>query len=229
MRRVVIPELLDTDAGTPAEIRGSLRDLRFFNARFGGVRTTSYLIGQVARRTGARSLSLLEVAAGSGYVADRTRSRLRHQGIELNPVLLDRSPAHLNGSGSAVAGQALALPFADASFDLVGCNLFVHHLEPEEVIRFVREALRVCRRALLINDLIRHPLHLFLVYAGMPLYRSRLTRHDAPASVRRAYTVEEMQALLARAGGARFEFSRHYLFRMGVILWKEYGQKRNDL
>ncbi len=223
MRRVVIPELLDTDAGTPAEIRGSLRDLRFFNARFGGVRTTSYLIGQVARQAGARSLSLLEVAAGSGYVADRTRSRLRRQGIELNPVLLDRSPAHLNGSGSAVAAHALALPFADASFDLVGCNLFVHHLEPEEVIRFVREGLRVCRRAVLINDLIRHPVHLFLVYAGLPLYRSRLTRHDAPASVRRAYTVEEMQAMLAPAGAARLEFSRHYLFRMGVILWKEPG------
>ncbi len=223
MRRVVIPELLDTDAGTPAEIRGSLRDLRFFNARFGGVRTTSYLVGEVARQAGARSLSLLEVAAGSGYVAGRTRSRLRRRGIELNPVLLDRSPAHLNGSGSAVAADALALPFADASFDLVGSNLFVHHLEPEEVIRFVREALRVCRRAVLINDLIRHPLHLFLVYAGMPLYRSRITRHDAPASVRRAYTVEEMQDMLARAGAARLEFSRHYLFRMGVILWKEHG------
>ena len=229
MRRVVIPELLDTDAGTPAEIRGSLRDLRFFNARFGGVSTTTQLIGQVARRAGTHSLSLLEVAAGSGYVADRTRFCLRRQGIELNPVLLDRSPAHLNGSGPAVVAEALALPFADASFDLVGSNLFVHHLEPEELICFVRESLRVCRRAVLINDLIRHPLHLFLVYAGLPLYRSRLTRHDAPASVRRAYTVEEMRALLARAGASPVEFSRHYLFRMGVILWKEHGQRRNNL
>jgi ubiquinone/menaquinone biosynthesis C-methylase UbiE len=229
MRRVVIPELLDTDAGTPAEIRGSLRDLRFFNARFGGVKTTTHLIGQVARQAGARSLSLLEVAAGSGYVAGRTRSRLRRHGIELQPVLLDRSSAHLNGSGPAVVADARALPFADASFDLVGSNLFVHHLEPEEVICFVREALRVCRRAVLVNDLIRHPLHLFLAYAGLPLYRSRLTRHDAPASVRRAYTVEEMHDLLARAGAARLDFSRHYLFRMGVIVWKEYGQKRKNL
>lgn len=223
MRRVVIPELLDTDAGTPAEIRGSLRDLRFFNARFGGVRATTHLIGQVARRSGKRSLSLLEVAAGTGYVAGRTRARLRRQGIELNPVLLDRSRAHLNGSGPAVVGEALALPFADASFDLVSCNLFLHHLEPDEIIRFVSEALRVCRVAVLINDLIRHPLHLLLVFAGLPLYRSRLTRHDAPASVRRAYTVEEMRALLAPSGAARLQFSRHYLFRMGVIAWKEAG------
>ena len=223
MRRVVIPELLDTDAGTPAEIRGSLRDLRFFNSRFGGVRATTHLIGQVAGQTGARSLSLLEVAAGTGYVAGRTRSRLRRHGIELSTTLLDRSRAHLNGNERSVVADARALPFADASFDLVGSNLFVHHLEPEELLNFVREGLRVCRLAVLINDLIRHPLHLLLVYAGFPLYRSRLTRHDAPASVRRAYTVEEMRALLARAGASRLQFSRHYLFRMGVIIWKEHG------
>jgi hypothetical protein len=220
MRRVVIPELLDTDAGTPAEIRGSLRDLRFINTCFGGVRTTTWLVEQAARHAGKRSLSLLEVAAGSGYVPERTRAVLRRRGIELHPTLLDRSPAHLNNSRPAVVGDALALPFSDASFDLVSCSLFAHHLEPAELPRFVREGLRVCRLALLINDLIRHPLHLLLVYAGLPLYRSRLTRHDAVASVRRAYTVEEMRALLAGAAASHLEFSRHYLFRMGVLVWK---------
>ena len=220
MRRVVIPELLDTDAGTPAEIRGSLRDLRFINTYFGGVRATTWLVAQAARHAGQRSLSLLEVAAGSGYVPERTRAVLRRRGIELHPTLLDRSPAHLNSSRPAVVGDALALPFNDASFDLVSCSLFAHHLEPEELQRFVREGLRVCRLALLINDLIRHPLHLLLVYAGLPLYRSRLTRHDAVASVRRAYTVEEMRALLGGAAASRLEFSRHYLFRMGVLVWK---------
>jgi ubiquinone/menaquinone biosynthesis C-methylase UbiE len=223
MRRVVIPELLDTDSGTSAEVRGSLRDLRFFNSYFGGISSTTRLIEQVALKTGTRSLSLLEVAAGTGYVAARTRSRLRRHGIEVNTTLLDRSRAHLNGSELSVVADAQALPFADASFDLACSNLFVHHLEPEELIQFVREALRVCRRAVLINDLIRHPLHLFLVYAGLPLYRSRLTRHDAPASVRRAYTVEEMRTMLARAGAARLDFSRHYMFRMGVIIWKKNG------
>ena len=57
----------------------------------------------------------------------------------------------------------------------------------------MNEGLRVCRVAVLINDLVRDGLHLSLVYAGLPLYRSRLTRHDAPASVRQAYTPAEMQ------------------------------------
>jgi ubiquinone/menaquinone biosynthesis C-methylase UbiE len=225
MHRVVIPELLDMDAGTPAEIRGSLRDLRFINSWFGGVRTTTRLVEQVAHQAGKPSLSLLEVAAGSGYVPERTSAVLRRRGIQLSPTLLDRSPAHLNSSQPAVAADAVALPFRDGSFDVVSCSLFAHHLEPEELLRFVREGLRVCRLAVLINDLIRHYLHLWLVYAGFPLYRSRLTRHDAVASVRRAYTIDEMRALLSRAGAARLNFSRHYLFRMGVIVWKGQGEE----
>jgi hypothetical protein len=59
------------------------------------------------------------------------------------------------------------------------------------------------------------------VYAGYPLYRSRLTRHDGPASVRQAYTAEEMRNMLAESRAARVEVSLHYLFRMGVIAWKE--------
>jgi len=87
-------------------------------------------------------------------------------------------------------------------------------------VEFAKEALRVARTAVLINDLIRHPLHLALVYAGVPMYRSRLTRHDAPASVRQAYTPEEMCTMLKLTSAAKIEMSRHYLFRMGVIAWK---------
>ena len=81
---------------------------------------------------------------------------------------------------------------------------------------------------MLINDLVRHPLHMSLVYAGLPLYRSRLTRHDAPASVRQAYTPEEMQTLLAQTSAARVEIHRHYLFRMGVIAWKHVTWSRSS-
>ena len=128
-----------------------------------------------------------------------------------------------------MAGDALALPFRDASFDLVSCNLFAHHLSPEAIVEFATEALRVCRVAVLINDLVREPLHLSLVYAGLPLYRSRLTRHDAPASVRQAYTPDEMRDLLARTSAARVEIHRHYLFRMGVIAWKENGRRTSGV
>jgi hypothetical protein len=91
---------------------------------------------------------------------------------------------------------------------------------PDTFARFMSEALQVCRIAVLVNDVVRHPLHLALVYAGLPLFRSRLTRHDAIASVRQGYTPGEMRQLVEKTSAARVDISNHYLFRMGAIAWK---------
>jgi len=220
MRRKVIAELLDDDLGTPAEISSSLADLRGINERFGGTSTTLHMLERLAAKCGRHELALLEVAAGAGDVPLAAKRRLAAKGVELRVVLLDRMASHLNGQTAAVCGDALQLPFSDGAFDAVSCCLFAHHLEPHEVRQFVREALRVARRAVLINDLIRSRLHLWLVYASLPLFRSRLTRHDAPASVQRAYTIQEMRSMLQDRPGARVEISRHFLYRMGVAVWK---------
>lgn len=221
MKRVMIAELLDTDSGSPAEVEGSLADLRWFNRWFGGISTTHAMVQEVAGKLGASSLSWLEVATGSGDVPAAVRQRMEGAGVRLDVTTLDRARSHLSNNHSAVVGDALALPFADASFDIVGCGLFAHHLSPQQLVQFVNEGLRVCRVAMLINDLQRHALHLAVAYAGLPLYRSRLTRHDAPASVRQAYTPEEICSLLQPTPAARVEIHHQYLFRMGVIVWRK--------
>lgn len=260
MKRLPTLELLDTDAGTPAEVAASLSDLRMINRWFGGVDTMVRLVKRVfvneaprdgardifARQTGDKpvSLSLLDVASGTGYVPHAAREKLLRQGLHLEVTLLDRIGSHFGGASEVLAresvdrasnafaprngtrprlliGSALSLPFRDSSFDLVSSVLFVHHLGPDELVRFVNESLRVCRLAVLINDLIRDPIHLALVYSGFPLYRSRLTRNDAPASVRQAYTRDEMRDILSHTNAARVEIDFHYLYRMGVVAWKE--------
>ena len=220
MKRRPSLELLDCDAGTEREIDGSLRDLQMFNQWFGGVRTTEKLVRRALAEKSGQSASLLDVAAGAGFVPSKIQERLSPK-LDLTITLLDRARSHLNGSDRAVAGDALALPFADSSFDLVCCNLFVHHLAPDELRRFAREALRVCRVAFLVNDVIRSPIHLALTYAGFPLYRSRITRNDAPASVRQAYTSAELRDLLQPLTAGRVQISRHYLYRVGIIAWKQ--------
>jgi ubiquinone/menaquinone biosynthesis C-methylase UbiE len=220
MNRVPSIELLDNDEGTPEEISASLGDLRNINRWFGGLSTTESMVKQVARASGSSRLSLLEVASGRGDVPKAVDENIRHEGIELDITLSDRSAAHLDHRFPAVAADVLSLPFPDNSFDVVHSALFMHHFAPEQVVSCVRESLRVCRKAVLINDVVRHGLHLMLVYAGLPLFRSRMTHNDAPASVRQAYTMAEMRDMLRQIPGARVDISPHYLFRMGVIVWK---------
>jgi ubiquinone/menaquinone biosynthesis C-methylase UbiE len=222
MKRRPTLELLDSDSGTPAEVEGSLRDLQSFNHRLGGVSTTRDLIHSVSRQTGKTNFSLLEIAAGTGFVPIQAGRDLTKDGLNLEVTLLDRALTHLprNGSTHKVAADALSIPFSSSAFDLVSCTLFLHHLAPEEVVNFARESLRVSRVAVLVNDLVRHPLHLALAYAGVPIYRSRITRNDAPASVKQAYTIEEMSGFFRGAGAAKVQTQKHFLFRMGVIAWK---------
>jgi len=222
MKRRPMPELLDTDAGTPQEVADSLLDLRWFNRWFGGIGTAQALIQNVTSKTGRRNLSLLEVAAGDGFVPRLLAEKFEWGGVRLQTTLLDRVPSHLpaNGPTPKVAGDALRLPFRNNSFDLVSSSLFVHHLSPDQAVQFARDALRVSRVAVLVHDLVRNPLHLALAYAGVPLYRSRLTRNDAPASVWQAYTADEMAGFFRDAGAAAVEVRVHYLFRMGVTAWK---------
>jgi ubiquinone/menaquinone biosynthesis C-methylase UbiE len=237
MHRTVIPELLDTDTGTSREVEDSLADLRVINRYFGGLHTMTQLILRVARERNTRKISWVDVGGGTGDLAALTSKALRKYGIELQTTLLDRMPSHMsaavggqtrdlpgtgkNGLHSSIGADALALPFKDNSFDVVGCSLFVHHLEPQQVLEFAGQALRIARHAFLINDLVRHPMHLALAYAGYALYRSPLTRHDSVASVRRAYTLEEIENMLRQTDAERIEMRKFFLFRMGVIAWKK--------
>lgn len=225
---MVVPELLDSDSGTEDEIRGSLADLRRINRWFGGISTTRTMLDLVAKQTGLRRLSLLEVAAGSGDVPVEAARQLQRRGIKLDVTLLDRSQSHLNGYHRSLVGDALALPFRDFSFDTVSCGLFAHHLEPAELRTFVQDALRVCRVAVLINDLRRSPLHLALIYGGMPLFRSPITRHDAVASVRRSYTPDDFRSMFEDWGLRSTTIMNTYLFRMGVVIWKQPQRQRDN-
>ena len=124
MRRIPTHEFLDNDEGTPREIADAITDLRMFNRWFGGLSCTSRLVEQVARKTKSSSLSWLDVAAGGGYVPRTVRDRLATSNLVFDITLLDRVATHLGNGARAVVGDALALPFRDASFDLVSSELF---------------------------------------------------------------------------------------------------------
>jgi hypothetical protein len=104
----------------------------------------------------------------------------------------------------------------------VGSCLFLHHLRDSDARIFLAEALRVARIAVVINDLERHPLHYLLSRIASLVDPSRLSRHDGPVSVRRAYTTLELDRML-RACGYRFQVHRGFLFRLGLVIWKHHG------
>src|SRR5271168_5175735 len=69
MQRVNAPEILDSDACSPADVEATLRDIGRVNRWFGGVATTQKMVERSAEVSGTKHFSLLEVAAGSGALS----------------------------------------------------------------------------------------------------------------------------------------------------------------
>jgi len=230
MKRVVAEELLDMPNQSPIDVALCLDDLRSVNRRAGGNKLHSALLQRAsAGLDTAETMQLLEVASGRADVLQHAALGLQRNGYKLQITLLDQKTEHFPSTShweaqlpkpECVLGDALAMPFADNSFDIVSCCLFVHHLRPEEFAQFLASALRIARHAVVINDLERSRIHWLLAHAGRVKYRSRLTKYDAAVSVRRAYTLKEMQEMLINTGH-RFDCWRAYLFRLGAIIWKK--------
>lgn len=95
-----------------------------------------------------RPSSLLDVGCGDGAFITAARARgCRAHGIDADEAGIQK----LRAEGlSAEVGRAEALPFGDASFDLVTFSYTTHHLA--DLPRALAEALRVARTAVLILE-----------------------------------------------------------------------------
>jgi hypothetical protein len=225
MRRITCSELLDEDRGTGREIRDSLDDLWRINRWLGGVSASLRLLQDFFARAGVHPVRVLDVGAGDSRLTRQLQMELQRRGLQAEFTVLDRRLSHVrNGHKSAGATQpvvadALALPFADRSFNVVMCNLFFHHFSDEPAKQLLYGMAAIASEAVIINDLERHRLPYLFIRCAPWFARSPITRHDAPASVRQAYTRSELAALAAAAGFTDFDVRRLMPFRLGLTLW----------
>jgi ubiquinone/menaquinone biosynthesis C-methylase UbiE len=204
------PELLDRPDHDLDLLAGNFRDIERVNRWLGGSRLTiralRSLLGNGNSLPTFDSLSVLDVGSGSGDIPAAVRGWATRQGMTGLSINCDLSPAILRLSRSPerllpVAADGRALPLRSGQVDVACCSLVIHHLEPSDAISLLREMARVSRRGVVVNDLVRGRVG----YAGSLLLsrlttRNRLTRHDAPLSVRRAYTRAELLELFGEAG-----------------------------
>jgi len=147
----------------------------------------------------------------------------KQRGIVLDVIALDCSARHLQvarewvGSEmqiSLVQGDAFRLPLRDSGVDIVLASLFLHHFRPAQMVEILRAWERVSWVA---NDLVRHPLPMAFFRMTGPLFaRSYLTRLDGAASIRRAYTVPEMRAIV-QPEFPQAQVRSHFPYRLSVM------------
>ena len=195
-------ELLDGGGLSRREVERNLADLARLNRLPGGVDASVHGVGRLLPRRG--DARILDVGAGRGDMPIAFARRgwsVTALDTQTEVLLVLRRVTSDEARIQVVDGDARALPFEDAAFDVAHSSLLIHHLDPDAAVAALREMRRVARHGVVINDLRRGLLPLFATAVSVTaLARSRVTHDDGLASVRRAYTVGELDALLDQAG-----------------------------
>jgi SAM-dependent methyltransferase len=217
MRRLAAAhEHLDGQLGDREVLAGNLRDLGRVNRIFGGsalsIRAIRRLVEAApSTRAHREVLGILDVGTGAADIPTaliRARGPWRELALmavdsrsEVIEAAIALAPELQTTPGLEVAvADGLALPFADRAFDVAHSSMVLHHLEPDDAVRFLAELSRVAGIGIVINDLARSRLGWLGAWILLHLMtRNPYTLHDGPLSVRRAYTREEGLDLLARA------------------------------
>jgi predicted nicotinamide N-methyase len=199
-------ELLDHPDADPRVVHDSLHHIARSNRWFGGWWAVRHGLGRVlGDAPDKRPLTLLDIGTGLADLPRAAVSWAAARGMVLRPLGLERhrtaaALASRNGVATLL-GCAGALPVRDKSVDVVIASQLVHHLAPEAIVTFCREAERIARLGVVIADLRRSRWAMAAFWIGSRLLGfDRATRDDGLTSIRRGFTAPELATLLARAG-----------------------------
>lgn len=220
------PELMDDPNVNPREHRAALAALRRSNRLLGA---DAKLVDMVAANTHSDDARILELGSGGGGLIAALLTRSRETERMFRPIALDRSQfaiddarSHIGAVHAAdfVVGNALQLPFANQSIEIVVCSLLLHHFDPADATQLLREATRVASQAVVVNDLNRTAIAWVLTWSATRLMsRSRLFHIDGPRSVRAAYRPAEALDLATGADMTQVTVRRVFPFRW-MMIWR---------
>ncbi len=166
-----LTEWLDAPAIREQDLRENLRDIRRINVLLGWTSEATRRIATLIRAQPRRARTLLDVASGSADIplaiarwAQRSRTDLTVIASDINPqiVAIAREQCRAEANMRVEQLDALALPYAPGSIDIVLCTLALHHFSPDVAVALLRSMARVGKHVVLF-DVVRSQ----LAYVGV--------------------------------------------------------------
>ena len=195
-------ERLDRGEYTADEYGRWRKEMFFIHRIFGEVRALRQSLVKEIQTLPSSSVSVLDVAAGSGDLLSYLRDRTPHKDISVvGAECSAEATKWISSKGiTAVRCDALQLPFAADSFDFVFCTLFLHHLNEIDAAELLRQMARVARLRFFVIDLDRRPLPYYAYKILGSVFLQPFSRDDGALSILRSYREDELKHLAERAG-----------------------------
>lgn len=212
-QRRLTPELMDDPSLDPQEHDHALAGLRRLNAAAGSARPIATAIRRLVPHD-EQTITLADVATGSGDVAAAVATRLARTGLAVRLQLIDTSERALAEAADRcrrhgiehecvqIDATANALA-AELDADIAMCSLFLHHLTIDDATGVLAAMRTKSRLGVVASDLKRSRLGYGLAWlAGRVLTRSRVVHVDSLLSVRAGWSRDELASVAHDAGMA---------------------------
>ena len=186
-------------------------------------------ICDLAKENKGKSLRVLDIATGAGDFPRRLWLKNRREKIPLLVEGCDKSETAVRFAQEESDRKKIETRFfrLDAleekipvAYDVLTCNLFFHHLLPEEGLRLLKNFKQSQARLVVLNDLERSLPGLWLAFlSSRILTRSSIVHFDAVQSVRNAYQIQEIREIAEEAGLRDSSIRRVWPFRY-LFVWR---------
>jgi 2-polyprenyl-3-methyl-5-hydroxy-6-metoxy-1,4-benzoquinol methylase len=141
-------------------------------------------------------------------------------GVDANSHIVDYAKNHSKES-SNISFQSVSVfsqEFKEQKFDIVLATLFMHHFTDAELVALF-SSLKKQSKFIIMNDIHRHPLAYHSIKLLTDLFsQSAMVKFDAPLSVLRAFSKNELKDILQRAGITDFSLNWKWAFRWQLII-----------
>ena len=208
-------------------VHQTLRELEFINLWLGGNAITLTGIKKLVRGHEKETITIIDLGCGSGNIlrilanwGRKNNYTFKLTGIDANPHIIEFAREQHKDYPEIYFEtlNVLSPEFQMRRFDIVTGTLFYHHFHSEELVHFFSSLKNQVRIGLLINDIHRH----WLAYHSIRMLtkyfsRSAMVRFDAPLSVLRAFTGEELKEICRRAGIESYQLHWKWAFRWQLL------------
>lgn len=218
-RSLTLEEMDETELDVE-ELQDTLQGIERMNTLFGGNRCSLTTIDALVPPD-CREISIVDVGTGAGEIPRRLVTRLAERGIKANILGIDLAETSVafarsrSAAFSTISFERVDLFDLDRQFDIVHCAAMLHHVgDDAAIVRALGKMASLAKRAVVVNDLHRHPLAYYPIRTLAPLItRNRLVHNDAPLSVWRAFTKDELLDFATQAAWPAPKVTWHPMFR----------------
>jgi 2-polyprenyl-3-methyl-5-hydroxy-6-metoxy-1,4-benzoquinol methylase len=220
-------EIMDDLECSGYSLERALHELDVINHLLGGNQVTfSGLKSLLGNSHGTYSLADLGCGGGGMLqkISDWGKKNHFHfelSGFDANPNVIEYAKAHHDQDIRFSRMNILTPEFRQFEFDVFVCTLFLHHFTETELVSIFRQLYQSSKIGFVVNDLHRHWFAYHSIKWITRLFsRSPMVINDAPVSVLRGFSKQELKNILEAAGIKNYQLTWKWAFRWQLVVKK---------